>query len=115
VIFDPATGQPTYDRLAREGEALRGRLASVGLAKTAMTDLVVDIHAWQAIGIAMVATQRSADAPAFLKAIELSRIRPGEWVPAPGWQARLDASLVEWLGLLAALDRTRPFPRGSWV
>jgi hypothetical protein len=106
----------TFEGLAREGEALRRRLATAGLSKAAMHDLAIDIHAWQELGIALVETQRSMDAASFHRAVELTRIRPGEWVPAASQQSRFDAGLADWLRLLAALDASRsPASRGRIV
>ena len=95
-----------FERLAREGEALRRRLGPVGLGKAAMLELAIDIHAWQELGLAFVETQRPLEAASFQRAVELTRIRPGEWVPAVSQQSRLDAALADWLRLLAALDPT---------
>jgi hypothetical protein len=99
----------TYAELVREGEALRKRLAAGSLTKSAMTELVVDIHAWQGLSLALVEAKRPGLMESFRTATRSSRIQPGEWVPFAGWQSRLDAVLVEWMQLLAAIDTTQPF------
>lgn len=74
-----------------------------------MLELAIDVHAWQELSLALVETQRSLEVAAFRRAVELTRIRPGEWVPAAVQQSRLDAGLADWLRLLAVLNATRSF------
>jgi hypothetical protein len=99
---------PSYEDLRAQGSALQARLAELDPAIEALAALVHDIRRWQR-RCAWIVVQRNpretsqfrSDAGPFLRPI-------GVWMPMPGWQSDLKASLERWISAVESVSRTAP-------
>jgi hypothetical protein len=91
--------------LPADGEVLRRRLVSLTVSVHEVGSLVGDIRRWETRVATVVSVRNPKHSAEFrVRSGPFQRLLGDGWLPMPGWQRRLNESLVEWLH---ALERVR--------
>jgi hypothetical protein len=102
---------PSYHDLQADGATLRIRLADLDVSLDSIVELLHAVRGWQSRcrdGVAVRSPRHSAEFR--VETGPLQRLVGDDWMPTPGWQDRLDDSLLAWL---RALERIRGLGSGG--